>query len=86
MMTHLAAGTNYEYRLTMNGTVGEILTFTTDTIMQVPNLGFDDWVMKNEKTWYPNATLDDADHFGIPATRGPASLVVTRLHLKRVMW
>ena len=31
--------------------------------MQVPNLGFDDWVMKNEKTWYPNATLDDADHF-----------------------
>lgn len=63
MMTHLAAGTNYEYRLTMNGTVGEILTFTTDTIMQVPNLGFDDWVMKNEKTWYPNATLDDADHF-----------------------
>ena len=22
-----------------------------------------DMVMKNEKTWYPNATLDDADHF-----------------------
>lgn len=49
MMTHLAAGTNYEYRLTMNGTVGEILTFTTDTIMQVPNLGFDDWVMKTKR-------------------------------------
>ena len=47
MMTHLTPGTDYEYRLTMNGTVGEILTFTTDTVMQIPNLGFDDWVMKN---------------------------------------
>ena len=63
MMTHLTPGTDYEYRLTMNGTTGETLTFTTDTVMQVPNLGFDDWVMKNEKTWYPNATMDDADHF-----------------------
>lgn len=63
MMTHLSPGTTYDYRLTLNGSIGEVRTFTTDTAVQVPNLGFDEWVMKNEKTWYPNATLDDKDHF-----------------------
>ena len=63
LMTHLSPGTDYEYRLTLNGVVGEVQTFTTDTVMSVPNLSFDDWVQRNERTWYPNPTLDDADHF-----------------------
>ena len=63
LMTHLSPGTDYEYRLTLNGSVGEVQTFTTDTVMSVPNLNFDDWVQRNERTWYPNPTLDDADHF-----------------------
>lgn len=63
MMTHLAPGTDYEYRLTLNGATGSVQPFTTDTIMTVPNLDFENWVMKNEKTWYPNPTLDNADHF-----------------------
>lgn len=63
MMTHLSPGTVYEYRLTLNGVTGSVQTFTTDTVMSVPNLSFEDWIMKNEKTWYPNATLDDTDHF-----------------------
>lgn len=86
MMTHLTPGTDYEYRLTMNGTVGEILTFTTDTIMQVPNLGFDDWVMKTKRLGIRMRHWTMPTISGIPVTRGPVSLVVTRLHLKRVMW
>lgn len=63
MMTHLQPLTTYEYRLTINGQQNEVQTFTTDEVITVPNLDFENWVMKNEKTWYPNPTLDDADHF-----------------------
>lgn len=70
MMTHLTPGTTYEYRLTLNGSTGETQTFTTDTVMTVPNLSFDNWVMENERTWYPNATMDDADHFWDSGNKG----------------
>lgn len=49
----LAADHTYEFQLTENGTeVGAVKTVATETGIQMPNAGFEDW-NKNGIVWYP---------------------------------
>lgn len=49
----LAADHTYEFQLTENGTeVGAVKTVTTETGIQLPNAGFEDW-NKSGDAWYP---------------------------------
>ena len=49
----LAADHTYEFQLTENGTeVGAVKTVATETGIQLPNAGFEDW-NKNGAAWYP---------------------------------
>lgn len=62
MMTHLQPQTTYEYQMNIDGKSSDVAEFVTDSISQVPNLSFEDWIM-DSKAWYPNIDMDDANHF-----------------------
>ncbi len=56
----LADGTEYEWRITVNGTAGSAATFSTEKIAEVPNLNFDTWTQSG-KNWYANPVADNLD-------------------------
>ncbi len=51
--------TEYTYTAYSAEVEGQELNFTTEEIVNVPNLGFDNWI-KKDKNWYPNLNLEDA--------------------------
>lgn len=58
MMTHLQPQTTYQYEVIADGKSEGIKEITTETVLQVPNLNFDNWIAANG-TYYPNKDLDD---------------------------
>lgn len=50
---HLSAGAQYEARAYSGEDVGETLTFTTGSNVQMPNSDFDHWWLENNKIWNP---------------------------------
>ena len=67
--THLKPATTYEYELTEHGVSEALSTFTTEAIIPVPNLSFDDWY-KDGKSWYPNIDLDPSNYFWDTGNKG----------------
>lgn len=61
MITHLQAETTYEYIISVDGKTEDLKSFTTDKMINVPNLNFDNWISANG-TVYPNLDLD-ANYF-----------------------
>jgi hypothetical protein len=60
-LTGLTDGTTYDWRTVVNGQEAAEGTFTTETIVEVPNLNFDFWTRDSEgDRWYPNATAADS--------------------------
>lgn len=43
ILRHLIPATTYEYQATIGGQVGDLLEFKTDTTLQLPNSGFENW-------------------------------------------
>lgn len=43
LMRHLSPATTYEYQTTIGGQDFGLSTFTTDTVLQLPNSGFENW-------------------------------------------
>lgn len=58
-ITGLAMGTTYEYKIKSGDSEGTALTFTTEALQEIPNLGFETWTSSG-KTWYPNNNTQDS--------------------------
>lgn len=52
-------GTEYEYYILCGDKTGETCSFTTESFVEIPNLGFDNWV-QNGKNWYPNSDASNS--------------------------
>lgn len=75
-ITGLAESTEYAVRLVSGDVVGAESTFKTDTPVQIPGMGFNDWHYggKNSKTWYPYAADDSNPYWDTP-NPGVSSLI-----------
>lgn len=75
-ITGLVEGTEYAVRLVSEGVVGAEAKFTTDTPVQLPGMGLNDWYYggSNGKTWYPYAE-GDASPCWDTANAGVSSLI-----------
>lgn len=59
--TGFAAGKTYEYALFIGGAaVGKTLTVTTPAGAQIPNAGFEEWMLQDGKVWCPFSSLSNA--------------------------
>lgn len=58
-LTSLDFGTEYEYKLVCGDKEGEVLTFTTEKLVEIPNLNFETW-SQNGKNWYPNTDASNS--------------------------
>ncbi|WP_308763413.1 DUF4493 domain-containing protein [uncultured Bacteroides sp.] len=52
-------GTEYEYYILCGDKTGETCSFTTESFVEIPNLGFDNWA-QNGKNWYPNSDASNS--------------------------
>ncbi len=71
----LSDGTDYEWHVIVDGVTGQTAKFTTEKIVEVPNLNFDTWTMKG-KNWYANSVpdnYDDPDAFWASGNEGVTS-------------
>ena len=59
-ITGLNSGTAYEWRVSVDGTSTEPKSFTTETIVEIPNMNFDTWTQEG-KNWYANEVADNYD-------------------------
>ena len=55
VVTNLDSNTEYEYRLVVNNSPAETMTFTTEEAKQLPNSGFEDWYTDNNGLPKPSA-------------------------------
>ena len=69
LFTHLKPETTYEYEVTVDNRTDEIRTFTTEAIVEIPNLSFDDWY-KDGKSWYANIDLTEENYFWDSGNKG----------------
>lgn len=58
-LTGLSSGTNYEVRALADGNESETFSFQTETIVTIPNMGFDTWTQSG-KNWFPNSDAADS--------------------------
>ncbi len=56
----LNMGTTYEYQIKHGETVGDIVTFTTEKYVEIPNLNFNTWTQSG-KNWYANPVANNYD-------------------------
>lgn len=69
VVKNLTPGAVYEYQATeVNGKAAPGETFTTESALQIPNMGFDDWC--KPKAWYPALDLTDANYWWDTANGG----------------
>lgn len=59
-LTGLNSGTTYEWRVSVDGTATDPKSFTTETIVEIPNMNFDTWTQEG-KNWYANSVADNYD-------------------------
>lgn len=59
----LKDGTDYMWRIVVEGQAGNAFAFKTERIAEVPNLNFDTWTQKG-KNWYANTIADNSDENG----------------------
>lgn len=59
-LTGLQSGTTYEWRVSVDGTATDPKSFTTETIVEIPNLNFDTWT-QDGKNWYANSVANNYD-------------------------
>lgn len=52
-------GTEYEYYIKCGEKQGETISFTTESYVEISNLGFEDWT-QDGKNWYPNADASNS--------------------------
>lgn len=71
-LTSLDFGTEYEYKMVCGDKEGEVLTFTTEKYIEIPNLNFDTW-SQNGKNWFANA--DAADSYWATGNTGVTSFL-----------
>ena len=60
ILTGLQSGTAYEWRVSVDGTATEPKSFTTETIVELPNMSFDTWIQEG-KNWYANNVANNYD-------------------------
>lgn len=72
-ISSLEFGTEYQYKLVCGEDEGEIMTFTTESYEEIPNLSLDAWT-QNGKMWYPNAVADDKNGEGAYWATGNAGV------------
>lgn len=60
ILTGLQSGTAYEWRVSVDGTATEPKSFTTETIVELPNMSFDTWTQEG-KNWYANNVANNYD-------------------------
>ncbi len=53
---NLTPDTDYVYKIVVGESEGDEVTFHTEPASQMPNMGFDEWVMLDD-VWYPNADM-----------------------------
>lgn len=58
-LSSLDFGTEYEYKMVCGDKEGEVLTFTTEKFVEIPNLNFETWSQNGNK-WYPNADTSNS--------------------------
>lgn len=63
-LTGLKSKQNYEYKfISSDGKIeSEIYELTTDDMLTIPNLNFDDW-FKDAKTWYPWINVEESKYW-----------------------
>lgn len=66
----LESETTYQYRAVLGANAGETKTFTTEKVIEVPNLNFDTWTQSG-KNWFANA--DAADSYWASGNTGVTS-------------
>ncbi len=57
----LDMGTTYEYQIKHGESVGDVVTFTTEKYVEIPNLNFNMWTQSG-KNWYANPVADNYDN------------------------
>lgn len=73
VMTHLRPESTYEYMLTVDGVAEDVKEFTTETMLQAPNLNFDNW-FKDGKNWYANIDITAENFFWDSGNKGANTL------------
>lgn len=61
-------GTEYEYYIVCGDKTGETVSFTTESYVKIPNLGFDDWTLgkgtswltSSKDCWFPNSDASNS--------------------------
>ena len=72
-ITGLTPATQYELRSVAGDNVSAIVTFTTESTEDIPNLNFDSWC-KIGKSWYANSDLSDANYWWDSGNKGTNAL------------
>lgn len=70
-LTSLDFGTEYEYKMVCGDKEGEVLTFTTEKFVEIPNLNFENW-SQSGKNWYPN--VDTSNSYWATGNEGVTTL------------
>ena len=63
-------GTEYQWRILVDGEYSETVAFTTEKIIEIPNLNFDTW-SQSGKNWFANG--DNADSYWATGNTGVTS-------------
>ena len=58
-LTSLDFGTEYEYKMVCGQEEGDVLRFTTEKLVEIPNMNFETWSQDGKK-WYPNADASNS--------------------------
>ena len=66
----LENGTEYQWRILVDGEYSETASFTTEKIIEIPNLNFDTW-SQSGKNWFANG--DNADSYWATGNTGVTS-------------
>ena len=66
----LENGTEYQWRILVDGEYSETVAFTTEKIIEIPNLNFDTW-SQSGKNWFANG--DNADSYWATGNTGVTS-------------
>lgn len=69
----LENGTEYQWRILVDGEYSETASFTTEKIIEIPNMNLDTWSLDSDgKNWYPNA--DASNSYWATGNKGVTTL------------
>ena len=64
-ITGLEMGIAYDYKIVSGEQAGDVCTFTTEKLVEIPNMDFENWAQGSKDIWYPNAVAAGNNEDGV---------------------